>query len=408
MARRVNRVLTTNSGAANTGTTMQTIVNNDILIFDGAFGTALTGTPGLKEKIFITEGLSATPGAAMLQGAPNGITTRHISKITSTAYVAPTAKVMAIGFNGTSGTITAPTNNTLYVLNIVFQDDQRPAADARQTRRGYYYTTSSAATTQELVNAMVKQINADQYMNGKISATELTDGSFAALTNNATVTNGSDAVASTAHGLAKGDLVRIGGTGATAPVYQVDSVVDANNFNLTSKYQGTSGTVLAANIGKMTASANFGIRLAAQPVAYNGIDLYMTIAFDANLVSQFTLTHEPTSIITAPVYGKGYWQQVRDQEYFAQGYESGPQNRTTFPDANVNGLGGAFPTRAIPGGQYNVVVIEFFSKYEGDFLDQYEAPCSLTIAFDTSSSSTKLNNFLATIQSVSGVTAEIS
>ncbi len=404
---RVGRVLTTNSGAANTGTTMQTITNGDVLIFNRAFGTALTGTPSPtaanNDRIYIALGLSL---GNLLMGAPNGIQTKNISKINAAAYVAPTAKVLAIGFNGTTGNIVAPTNNTTYKLNIVFNDDQRPGADQRQTRRSYFVTTDSSATTQEVIDSLVKQVNADKYMQDKITANAYTNGTFAALTNNATVTTGNVTVTSTAHGLVAGDLVRIDGTGVGSPVYQVLDAPTANTFRLTSPYQGTTATVLAANIGKMTAVTSTGIRLAAKAIPFNGIDRFMAINFDAFLTNEFSNTAETKTVITNFGYGQGYWQIIRDLEYDAQGYISGPVNRRSFPDANVSGLGGPFPTRAIAGGQYSVVTIEYFDKHAGDLEDQYEAPCILNIAFDISSAVTKRDSFMAALASVTGVGIE--
>lgn len=403
---RVNRVLVANSGAANTGTTLPTIANSDILIFDRAFGTAETGSPSPtavnNDKIYIAQGLATGTGNCLM-GAPNGILSKSISRITASAYVAPTAKVIAIGFNGTSGNIVAPTNNTTYKLNIVFNDDQRPGADQRQTRRSYVVTTDSSATAQEVIDSLIKQVNTDKYMQDKITANELTNGTFTALTNNATVILGNVSVTSTAHGLVAGDTVRIGGTGATIPVYQVASAPDANTIILTSPYQGASATVLAANIGKITAVTSTGIRLTAKSIPFNGIDLFMNINFDAFLTNEFSTTAESKTVLTNFGYGQGYWQIVRDMEYMAQGYLTGPVNRTMFPDANVNGLSGPYPTRAVAGGQYSLVTIEYFDKHEGDLTDQFEAPCSLTVAFDVSSATTKRDAFMTTLASITGV-----
>lgn len=399
----VTQVLVANVGTANTGTTLPTIANSDILIFKEGNQTALTGTPGTTgiDKIYIAQGLGNT-GAAQI-GTPLGIKVKDIHKMTAAAYVAPTPQVIAIGFAGTgTANIIAPTNDTTYSLTIVFKDDQRFSADARQTRKTYYVTTDSSATTQEVVNSFVTQINKDLYMRDKIIATSLTNGTFTALTNNASVTNGNASVTSTAHGLVAGDLVRIGGTGNTVAVYQVLSAPDANTFILTSPYQGATATVLAANIGKMTAVTLTGIRLEAKPVPYNGIDFYQVINFDAFLTNDFTNVAESKTTITPFTYGAGTYQIVRDMEYWAQGYVEGPKNRTQFPDANVNGLGGSHPTRATAGGQYSIAVIEYYHAHQGDFLGKNEAPLSVVIAFNVASSTTKRDAFLATMESITG------
>jgi hypothetical protein len=403
----VTQVLVANVGTANTGTTLPTIANSDILIFKEGTQTALTGTPGTTgiDKIYIAQGLGNT-GAAQI-GTPLGIKVKNITKMTAAAYVAPTPQVIAIGYAGTgTANITAPTNDTSYELTIVFKDDQRFSADARQMRRTYYAQTDASATTQELINNFVTQINNDLYMRDKIIATSLTNGTFTALTNNATVTALSPTVTSTAHGLVAGDLVRIGGTGSTAAVYQVKSAPDANTIILTSPYQGTSTTILAANIGKMTAVTLTGIRLEAKPVPYNGIDFYQVINFDAFMNNEFTGVPESKTTITAFTYGAGTYQIVRDMEYIAQGYVEGPKNRTQFPDANVNGLGGSHPTRATAAGQYSLVVIEYGHRHIGDFLGVNEAPLAVVVAFNIASATTKRDSFMATMASITGLPFE--
>lgn len=403
----VTQVLVANVGTANTGTTLPTIANSDILIFKEGNQTALTGTPGTTgiDKIYIAQGLGNT-GAAQV-GTPLGIKVKNITKMTAAAYVAPTPEVIAIGFAGTgTANIVAPTNNTTYSLTIVFKDDQRFSADARQTRKTYYALTDASATTQEVINSFVTQINKDPYMKDKIFATALTNGTYTALTNNATVTANSITVTSTAHGLVAGDLVRIGGTGNTSPVYQVATAPDANTFTLTSAYQGASGTVLAANIGKMTVVTLTGIRLEAKPVPYNGIDVYQVINFDAFMTNEFSSVAEAKTTITPFTYGAGNYQIIRDMEYMSQGWVEGPKNRTQFPDANVNGLGGSHPTRAMAAGQYSLIVIEYDHVHQGDFLGKNAAPLAVAVAFNIASATTKRDAFMATLASITNLAFE--
>jgi hypothetical protein len=388
---RVNRVLVANSGAANTGTTRATIANSDILIFNRTMGTALTGgshTPTSAEgndRIFIAQGLG---GGNLIMGDSNGIQAKGITKVTAAAYLAPTNQITNIG------PIAAPTNNTGYRLRIRFLDDQRPAADARPTVRDFYYQTDSSATAIEVAANMVRKVNGDSFLSGKITATLITDGTFTALTNNATVEYNNKSVTSTAHGLAVGDLVRIGGTGATSPVYKVASITSANVFVLDTPYQGTSGTVLAANIGKITASTTASIQLTGRDIAYNGIDLYGRYTFVASLTNDLSTSTTGIETITqvqAPSTGIGFWQSVRDMEYFAQGY-LGVTNRILFPGSLFNPA-----TRATIGATYNIVTIEYFDKHTGDRQDQMESPKSLVIAFDIQTATTKYDNFMTTL-----------
>lgn len=390
---RVGRVLVTNASATNVGTSLATIQNGDILITNRSTNVEASLNT---DKIFIAQGLG---GGAAILGDSNGIVPRSITKITHRPYVAPTQQVLTIG------PLTAPTNNTQYRLRILFKDDQRPAADARPTQRDFYMTTDSSATSVELGQAMSRRINNDIFLKGKVSATLITDGTFTALTGNASVINGVPTVTSTAHGLVAGDLVRIGGAAATFPVYTVKSVT-TNTFTLFSPYQGTSGTVLAANVGKITAATSMTIRITTLPMASNGIDIYSNYNIAASLSPVYNTTNfsNDTATITSVSganKGSGFWQEVRDLEYFASGYLIGA-NRTLFPVQTT----GAYSTRAVPGGTYSIVVIEFYDKHTGDRQDQMESPKNCIIAFDISTGTGKRDTFLASLTTVTGIPVE--
>jgi hypothetical protein len=389
MLGRVNRVLVTNAEAANTGTSLNTIVNGDILVLNRGFSN-LTGTPTISsaadnDVIHIAQGIGTGKAIVSLP-----IQLKNVTKVIRTAYSAPAEQVIHIGFNGTSGSLQAAVNNTEYRLCVLYKDDQRIMAN-RDTRGLYYFTSDATATLAEIASALVRKVNADKY--AYVSAVLLTNGTFTALTNTAAVVKGSKTVTSTAHGLVAGDLVRIGGTTATSPVYLVKSVTDANNFVLDSVYEGASGTILAANIGKMTVVTSYGIQLTGESIAYNGIDKYSKVAFDASLYAE-DQTEETVTYTTALAYGQGFWQQIRDMEYDAQGY-LGVTNRTLFPTAN---LGSGTPsTRATEGLLYNVLTIEHFDEHTGDLQGQYKSPMKTVIAFASASAPTKSTKETAVI-----------
>lgn len=402
MLNRVNRVLVTNTEGANTGTTRQTIINGDILIVNKA-GTVLTGTPTPisaegNDTIYIAQGIGNGKG---LDSFP--IVLKNVTKVTVKGYEAPVEKSIIFGYNGTSGSIDAPNASAEYALNINILDDQRIEGN-RPTRQYYTYVTDSTPTAKELVFAFVSKVNNDNFpanTNSYVNAVALTDGSFAALTNNATVTQYGKSIASTAHGLVAGDFVRIGGTGTTIPVYKVKTVIDANTFTIEGRYAGASGTVLAANIGKITGDTVVGLKLTGKSIAFNGIDLYQKTNFIASLYNTSTTGF---NVLSTPVdatllnYGQGYWQQVRDQEYFAQGY-FGITNRIQFP-GSVNAQP---PTRAVVDNTYNSVVIEHFAEEETSLQRLEKYPQTTEIYFYSSTAptaSTKQTNFLATLETL--------
>jgi hypothetical protein len=395
MLNRVNRVLVTNTEADNTGTSIPTIINGDILVLNRAMGN-LTGTPTItsaidNDLIYLAQGIGA--GKAILS-LP--IQLKGVTKVVKKAYSAPVEEVVNFGYIGSgAGTLNAALNSTEYNFIVEYKDDQR-VMHMRPTKTLYSYVSDSTATLTEIATSIVRKINADR--NAMVAAVMLTDGTFTALTNNATLTNESKNVTSTAHGLAVGDLVRIGGTGGTSPVYLVKTVTDANNFVLDSLYQGATATVLAANIGKITAQTLYGIQLTGQAIAYNGLDLYQKVNFVASMYTDDA--YEVATISTTLDYGQGYWQQIRDAEYFAQGY-LGVTNRTLFPSAN---LGSGTPaTRAVSPNTYNVLTIEHLDSHSGDVQGRYSAPMTTMLAFYSSSAptnSTKQTTVLAILESL--------
>lgn len=405
MLNRVNSVLVTNTEGANTGTTIPTIVNDDILIFNKSWTTALTGTPTPisavgNDTIFVAQGTGPGTFAA---SAP--IILRNVTRVSIKNYVPPTEMVIGFGYNGTSGSIAAPSNSTEYALNILIKDDQRILGN-RPTRQFYSFISDSSATALELAMGFSWKVNNDllsspKNTNSYVTAQVLTDGTFTALTNNAVVTQYGKTVTSTAHGVVSGALVRIGGTTSTNPVYQVDQVIDANNFTIKGRYTGATGTVLAANIGVITLNTVVGLQLTGKGIAYNGIDYYEKNNFAASLYATnttgFTVLSTPTQV-TPLEYGSGFWQQVRDAEWIAQGYK-GITNRIQFPGSvNAQPL-----TRAILNNTYNSVVIEHYSEEETSLQNVQKAPLTTEIYFYSSTAptqSTKETNFLTTLNTL--------
>lgn len=403
MLENVNRVLVSNTEAANTGTTRQTIVNGDILIFNRTNTTALTGTPTPisaegNDVIYVAQGIGNGKGLDSFR-----IALRNVTNVRIGTYAAPSDKVITFGYNGTSGTILAPNNNTEYALNINILDDQRVLGN-RPTRQYFSFKTDSSATPKELIVALTSKVNRDASnslnTNSYVVASMLTDGTFTALTNSATVAQFGKTINSTAHGLVSGQFIRIGGAGSTFPVFLVDVILDANNFTIKGGYPNASGVIANTSIGVITADTVIGLQLTGRPIIFNGIDLYQKTNFIASLYDTSTTGFNvlATPATTTPLfYGQGYWQQVRDQEYFAQGY-FGITNRIQFPGSILQPA-----TRAVVGNTYNSVVIEHFSEEETSLQRVVKKPLTTEIYFYSSTAptlSTKQNNFLVTLSSL--------
>jgi hypothetical protein len=383
MLGRVNRVLVTNVEANNTGTSLPTIINGDMLILNRAFSN-LTGTPTItsavdNDLIYIAQGIAASKAILSLP-----IALKHVTSVKRASYVAPAEQVSHIGYNGTSGTIT-PENSTEYSLIIQLKDDQRVMVN-RPSRQVFSYTSDSTATAEEIATSFARKINVDRYISTYVKAEAVSDGTATASGQTATVTNGSKTVSyGGAVTIASGAYVYLAGA-----TYKVATGVTAGtSITLDAAYQGTTGTIAsgttyASNNGVLTAIANAGIKLTGKSIAYNGIDKYQKVIFETSL---FTDSNTATvTATTAMAFGTGFWQQVRDMEYDAQGY-LGVTNRTLFPSGN---LGSGTPaTRAVDGTLYNLLVIEHFDEHPGDLQGQYKSPMTTVIAFASASAPTK-------------------
>ena len=411
---RVSEVFVTNTEGANTGTSVANIAVGDVLILNEA-GTALTGTGNtvtsaanngiIKFALGITD---ANGNPTALISNPIDLRYKRITRVTVAGYSAPTEELMTFGYAG-SGTSTIPTpaNSTEYMLNILIQDDQR-AHGNKPSKQTYTYATSSSATAAELTFGMIKQVQSSVYnasTNSYVLAWALTNGTYVALTNNASVTYLGNTITSTAHGLTVGQLVRIGGTAATTPVYKVATVVDANTFTIEGLYMGASGTILAANIlGNTVAPTLYGFQLQGRNLNLNNrfyYSEYQKVYFSAGLGLAENLGSTPliAPVITTPAYeGVGYWQIVRDMELASLGYEGLTSRVSWYDNAGIN----ATP-RTVVGNTYNLVTVEFDGIGYVGTQNRSDYPEVVTIAFYSSTAptaSTKQTNFLATLETL--------
>lgn len=258
----VNRVLIgTGTQSASPVTSLPNIQKGDMLFIreNGAVVTTVAGANAIPrfERVSIAAGIA--PGLAIISSPIQGNT---VSKYLGQSYVAPQVQIAYIGYNGTTGSLTAVLN-TEYKLRIKIKDDQRVQGQ-RSTLYDLpaYINVGGQQTAAYQIACYYSQMEyGTNFLKDKVLIERVSDGTFTALTNNATVVNGSTTVISTAHGLAVGAVVRIGGTASTNGEYVVAAVIDANTFTLDVPYLGTSGTVLAANIGSVANPVNWGFKL---------------------------------------------------------------------------------------------------------------------------------------------------
>jgi type 1 fimbria pilin len=303
---------------------------------------------------------------------------KNVISFKGKAYAAPAEQVSYLGFNGTDGTISV-SNSTEYVLRMILKDDLR-VQPHRQTRNQYHYVTDSTATVVELISALTEQAARDVNWR-KIKAEMVTDGTFGVLGGSSTlaVTKGSKkaTASSGSHGLVAGDLVRIGGTGATVPVYEVESIATTTIY-FKVPYQGTTETVANASVGEITGAANYGIKLTGVAIDFNGIDYYQKVSFDASLAPINGVISEATQFRTTTKMSKGigFYQQIRDMEYHAQGH-LGVTNRTVFPNDELQ-YTSLFKYNS--AASYHIITIEHDDEHTFFLENKGKSPVTTVIA----------------------------
>lgn len=283
----------------------------------------------------------------------NRIYGANVVAFSDKAYAAPQEQIYYIGYNGTSGSIDA-INSNRYIARVQFKHDAENWSEQINTDFKEYNSDSSA-TQQEIAAGFVKQY-AKNYpsTNSDIKVERVCDGTFTASAVNWTVANGSKVVtAAGAHVVVAGDIVRIGAPTSTSPVYVVESV-SGLNVTLDSPYQGTSGTVLAANFGEMTVITAWGLKYTGKALSFTtGRFKYLKVAFD------LTIQNWGTTAITKDQEasrGNGTYEEVAELEHFAQGFEGWLENRNAVPSTSQP------RSKATSGTLYNVVCIRAYDS----------------------------------------------
>jgi hypothetical protein len=383
MGKPVEKVLVTNVTGANTGTSVATIVNGDILIFNRTWGTALTGTPTItsntaNDVIYISLGLAPEGNMTMLTS--DAIPVRNVTGYTLSTYVAPVEEVMTIPF-GTN----VITSNSEYSFDIQYINSNFRVLQQKPMAERYSYVTTANATQAELAFAMAVRAGNDNNANRYRKVEVTSDGTFTASSGGAatmtqysktfTIVESSgganDAGLYNADGsqMKVGDILKIGGTSATTPLYQITAVSGIGTalatISISERYQATSGSVSAPNLlVQTTAATTYNLVITGLPIQPTSsspnipLDLYTKVNFTITLfevngpvVPAFTPT-----ITTSLNWGIGYWEEVRDKEFLASGY-LGVQNRTMFPGMLLNP-----PIHAVSGNQYDLLTISYYEK----------------------------------------------
>lgn len=376
---RVERVMIGDGANAATpaNTTLPTMAKGDLFLLDefNNIVTTVTAAQALPKTGAVTVAMGLGGGNIRLSSRIRGMyTSAYVGRV----YTAPTEQITYVGYNAVAGSGTiSVADNTEYLLRVAYLDDRRIHGE-KLTKDDYFYTTPvTGSSLSNLAFGILS--NTEQRYNdlpggtGLISIEVVSNGTYTALAaGTVSATNGSKIViaSSGSHGVVAGDTIRIGGSGATFGIYTVASV-SGTTINLNNIYQGVTGTGLAA--GKMTVITAFGFKLTGLAKTPNiPIDTYEKVAFKASFgVSTNDLDLVASTTTQNMTWGNGYWEQVKDSEYFAQGY-LGITNRTLFPVKQAN-------TYYVQGATYDTIVINHHAEERADFQDTQNNPLQTTI-----------------------------
>lgn len=310
------------------------------------------------------------------------------------AASADAAQVVAIGYNGTSGSIET-NNGGEYLVTIGWKDGTK-MFNKRQYKYGQY-TADASATQYEIVNGIqtsllatlrkdpytmfkVEKINSGAQLNAMASATAL-------------VTNGSKIVTlSEDESLTcpDGSFIRFGTSGAgTAPVYKViDITADGLTITLDQPYQGASAAAFAHTSIETLTEGNWGLLITAmdsnKPFELGKWE-FNPLRFDVGLSVDFGAT--PTTILTSPAKGVGTYKSIATIEWELVGNRREAFRIAEYPVDINSSLG------ATSGETYTTYVLQFKDRSTQVIGGTAESHITLMIA----SAGTSLGNNLDTV-----------
>jgi len=303
--------------------------------------------------------------------------------------VAAVEQITYIGYNTTSGSITAINNNE-YDITIDKQDLRE--TDFMQWKQVYgSYTSDSSATQSEVADGLVSNLTANFSKLPEITikaevVCSDAGSSITAASGTLTATKGSKYVAATGATLGTdfsvGYLVRFGAA-TSSPCYLV-TAVDATNkvLTLSNPYSGTSGSFSGAGAQFITtagiAAANFGVKLSGLAKKWSLLKFQWEKQRFAVLLRNFGATALTTP--TGAYEGDGNYQQVAELEAFCQGNEVGtPQRSQSFGPIAID-----YRTDYTFNNAYSLVNITYKDTMTTDLGQSADSWKELVVAFGAS------------------------
>lgn len=356
---------------------------------------------------------------------------KRITKLERKSSSSPTPQIRYAGFDGSTGSLsyTCDTNPS---IRIVLETS--PYINKFWGKLGLTKTFNisteccdtcdTGCGTGDCVTETLKfveVINSDFNFQNFIGAELVTDGTFTASDNNIAVVYGSTQITFTTAAtynsgtsFAVGDLIRLGGTGATNPVYKI-TAVNSLVITLDTPYQNATGTISAANAGYIaTDYTKCGIKFTGKFLSItNGCCCFPPFPFDFEGVT-FNVSSDSfgCSNITpvAPAQnlsmGNGTSRELMYTEMDALGYS---EIREWFRDCAMNAGANSYTTSLTADILYTVYYIHYSDTYPttemGGNYDRTDHV--LIIATPTSGGAvTNLNTAMTNLSTNTGVTFE--
>jgi len=314
--------------AYTSATNVSGLLAGEVAVID-AFGAVITtSTDALNKKFRIVQGR----GAGLSQRATDLIDPAgSIRYYKGAGHASATEQVTDIGFNGTTGALTAINSNS-YLLRLNMIETDRTGFGQQDKIYGAYL--SDASTTQwevaknvasNLNDNVRKQFEKDVFALSLFDSGSSTDGSSIVGTTNVdevNVTKGSDIVVQGSNSWTAAPVVgEILSIDASADIgYEIVEVISSTIVRIHMPFQGATAVnqVATAYTAASVAAADCGIRLTG--VIRN---------FDATKPGHFRKVRWETQLdnfgsstltsVTAPTEGKGDFQEVAKMEYFGEG-----------------------------------------------------------------------------------------
>lgn len=250
-------------------TAIDSLSDGEIGVFSEAGALRVTGVPlASGDKFFIAQKVTGTRGSASIKKSniytfPTSGNLSGVSK--GYAYSTPVKPVVYIGFNGTSGSLNAPTIATGQDYQISLMDTTPSAASPLNTVQANRTVATTAETLYSILGdaqtGIVAQLNNNQTLKSYYAplqtspsiyvADVVSNGTYAApatTTSFPFVYGSKNVTAGGASDIATGDLIRVGTNAGTTIVYKVVkgttafTGAGANDFALDRPFTNVSAT----------------------------------------------------------------------------------------------------------------------------------------------------------------------